>query len=94
MKTHNDTFCPKYQATVLPDEAGNCSLCSAEVIPVYESSPLIKSKDEAQQLAVDWQAWQSEQSLSYSELVDWTDLFVKLGKKFGLMGEFRENGIV
>jgi hypothetical protein len=94
MATHNDTFCPKYRATVLPDENDNCSLCSAEIVPIYASSGYIKTKDEARELAIDWQQWASEESLSYSELIDWTDLFNRLGKRFGLMGEYRENGII
>ncbi len=32
MTTHNDTICTKYNEPVLPDEQGNCSLCSAKLI--------------------------------------------------------------
>lgn len=55
---------------------------------------LPKTKDEARQKAIDWQIWQSEQSLSYSELIEWSDYFYKLGKRFGLLREFKENGII
>lgn len=54
----------------------------------------IKSKDEAQQEAIDWQKWQSEQSLSYGELAEWSEYFRELGKKFGLLREFKENAIL
>jgi hypothetical protein len=29
MKVHNDTWCNRYNAVVMPDEEGNCSLCGA-----------------------------------------------------------------
>jgi hypothetical protein len=54
----------------------------------------IKTKDQAIWLAIDWQKWSSEQDLSYSELADWAMFFTKLGRKFGLLKEFRENGII
>lgn len=54
----------------------------------------IKSKDEARQKAIDWQNWAGEQSLSYSELAEWYEYFSKLGAKYGLLREFRENGIL
>lgn len=54
----------------------------------------IKTKEEARQLAIDWQAWQSEQSLSYGELSEWEDFFRKLGRDFYLTAEFSENGVI
>ena len=54
----------------------------------------IKTKDEARELAKDYQFWASERSLSYGEIADLTELFTKLGKRFGLIREFRENGII
>lgn len=54
----------------------------------------IKTEDQARQLAIDWQNWQSEQSLSYGELHEWEDLFRKLGRDFYLTAEFSENGII
>lgn len=54
----------------------------------------VKSADEARQLAIDWQAWASEQSLSYSELSEWQGFFETLAKKFDLTDEFKENGII
>lgn len=60
-------------------------------IPQLES---IKTAGEAEQLAMDWQVWASEQNLSYSELADWEDFFRKLGRDFNLTAEFSENGII
>lgn len=54
----------------------------------------ITSAGEARDLAIDWQAWQSEQSLYMSELADWQAFFRELGRKFDLRDEFEENGII
>lgn len=54
----------------------------------------IKTKEEAREEAQKWQAWQSEQSLSYGELLKWETYFGELAKKFDLVEEFRENGII
>jgi len=54
----------------------------------------VKSKAEARQIAMDFQEWSSEQSLSYSELANYQSYLERLGKKFGLIKEFKENGII
>lgn len=54
----------------------------------------IKTKEEARELAKDYQRWASEQCLSYGELAYYTELFTKLGKRFGLIREFKENAIL
>lgn len=54
----------------------------------------IKTADQAEQLAKDWQQWQSEQALSMNDLIEWYDLFTKLGEQFNLTDEFTENGIL
>jgi len=54
----------------------------------------IKTKGEASQIAIDWQSWQSKQSLSYGEMAKWAGYFRELGKKFGLLREFKENCII
>lgn len=60
-------------------------------IPSLES---IKDAGQAETLAIDWQNWASEQSLSYGELAEWEDFFRKLGRDFNLTAEFSENGII
>lgn len=52
------------------------------------------AEDQARQLAIDWQAWSAEQSLSYGELAEWQAHFEKLGERFGLTEEFKENGVI
>lgn len=55
---------------------------------------MIKTKDEARQSAIKWQSWQSNKSLSYGEMSEYAENFRVLGKKFGLLREFKENGIL
>lgn len=54
----------------------------------------VKTADEARQIAIDWQNWSNDQSLSYQELSDYQVYFAKLAKKFKLELEFVENGIL
>jgi len=54
----------------------------------------VKNKEEARQIAINWQNWQSEKSLSYVELTQWGWYFVGLGKRYRLTNEFIENGII
>lgn len=50
-------------------------------------------KSEAREQAIDWQYEASEQNLSYGELTDAQERFERLGKRYGLLQEFRENAI-
>lgn len=52
-----------------------------------------KRKEAVRQLAIDWQLESAEQNLSYGELFEIGNYFYKLGKRFGLLREFRENAI-
>ena len=54
----------------------------------------VATADEARQLAIDWQHWQSKQSLSWGECIEWGSYFEKLASKFKLTSEFKENGII
>lgn len=54
----------------------------------------LQSEEEARQAAIDWQAWASDQNLSYAELADWQNHFTIVAKKFNLTDEFKENGII
>ena len=49
-------------------------------------------KERVRQMAIDWQLNDSE-GASWSELIAIGEKFAKLGKRFGLLTEFRENGI-
>lgn len=61
---------------------------------IDEHIPPSMTRDDARQRAIDWQTWQQEQSLSYGELLEWQDYFVKVGEHFALTDEFIENGII
>lgn len=55
----------------------------------------IKTKWQAIEFAIKWQSWISQRKKTYlSELYDWQQEFIKLGRKFGLLKEFKENGII
>lgn len=51
-------------------------------------------KNEARDRAVEWQLNFSENTYYWSDLVYWQEYFTKLGKRHGLLTEFRENGII
>ena len=52
-----------------------------------------KRKESARQKAIDWQLNDSGYPYSYEGLAIIGDYFYKLGKRFGLLREFRENAI-
>lgn len=54
----------------------------------------VKTKEEARQRAIEWQHWQSKRAMSYAEAAEWAAYFEKLGRKYGLLREYRENGII
>lgn len=49
-------------------------------------------KEVARDIAKEWQAF--EDDYSYSELQGWQNFFEEIGKAYGLIGEFKENGII
>lgn len=54
-----------------------------------------KGKEKTRELALEFQALFTEgKSMSYSELAQWEDLLEKRARKYGLVREFRENGII
>lgn len=50
-------------------------------------------KEEIRQQAIDWQLDFSNHNYSWGELAEFADYFYKMGKRYGLLREFRENGI-
>lgn len=53
-----------------------------------------KRKNAARENAIAWQHDFENHNYSYGELAAWGDYFAKLGKRYGLTEEFRENGII
>lgn len=50
-------------------------------------------KERARQKAIDWQLKASEKDYSFHDLVRFGEYFQRIGKRYGLLNEFRENGI-
>ena len=50
-------------------------------------------KEAARQAAIEWQLTFGDNPMSYSELAEVGERFYTLGKRYGLIKEFRENGI-
>lgn len=53
-----------------------------------------RAKERARDKAVEWQHKANNQNYSYGELAYWGEYFERLGKRYGLVREFRENGII
>lgn len=52
------------------------------------------NKARARLLAIQWQWNFTHYDRSYMYIAKWTNLFDRLGRKYGLLREFRENGIL
>ena len=52
------------------------------------------AKESARNKAIEWQASFENNNYSYSELAYWSDYFNRMAKRYGLVEEFRENGII
>ena len=50
-------------------------------------------KEAARQAAIEWQLTSGDNPMSYNELAEASERFYTLGKRYGLLKEFRENGI-
>ena len=48
----------------------------------------------ARQIAIDWQWNFNHNSHSWQYCADWQARFERIGRKYGLIREFRENGIL
>nr|DAK05184.1 MAG TPA: hypothetical protein [Caudoviricetes sp.] len=53
-----------------------------------------KNKEEVRQFAIEWQADFSNHNYSYSDLAVFQDMFFRLGRRYGLLRKFRENGLI
>lgn len=53
-----------------------------------------ESKERAEERAKEWQQMASVTALSYAELYEAYNYFEKLAKRYGLIKEFKENGII
>lgn len=53
-----------------------------------------QKKANVRQTTIDWQYDYCNHNYSYKELAMFSDYFTKLAKRFGLIKEFKENGII
>lgn len=55
-----------------------------------------RCKEKARQIAIEWSLAFAEREEGWymSELANWTEYFRKVGKRYGLLKEFSENGII
>lgn len=51
-------------------------------------------KEAARQSAIDWQNDFANHDYSWGELAEWQAHFEKLGRRYGLITEFKENGVI
>lgn len=51
-------------------------------------------KNAAREKAMRYQNTITEFNLSWGEMAEWQAMFERLGKRYGLLREFRENGII
>ena len=51
-------------------------------------------KEQVRQEAIDWQMKFNNQKYGYLQLAEFSDYFSIMGKRYGLLKEFRENGII
>lgn len=51
-------------------------------------------KEKVREEAIDWQHDFPNHNYYWSEMADFSAHFYKLGKRYGLLREFRENGII
>lgn len=53
----------------------------------------LEAKEKARQEAIDWQLDFDNHNYSWGELAEYQNRFEKIGKRYGLLKEFKENGI-
>ncbi len=54
----------------------------------------LKRQGEIQDEAIEWQRSFGDECYSYGELADYAEYFTKMGRRYGLLTEFRENGVI
>ena len=51
-------------------------------------------QEKARNEAINWQSTFTDSNYSYSEIAYWQGYFTILAKRYGLVKEFKENGII
>ena len=76
------------------DIYGLTGQCFKNCIYFDVASDYQSKKAQAQQKAIDYQLYASDNNLSYAEIAEQGEYFYKLAKRYGLVKEFKENGII
>lgn len=53
-----------------------------------------ENKEQVRDFVIEWQADFCNHNYSFGELQFFQDIFERLGRRWGLLKEFRENGII
>lgn len=53
-----------------------------------------RGKEKTRSAAVEWQIENAKRDLCYAEICEISAHFEKLGRRFGLLRELRENGVI
>ena len=70
----------------------NCSITRLNFD--LRGSTYAERKQAAKQIALNWDSIRAEAVLSYGELTIIAEFFERIGRKYGLLREFAENGII
>ena len=57
-------------------------------------SKYMQKKEAARNEAINWHSAAANDSMSWSELQNYQDHFLTIGRRYGLIREFHENGII
>lgn len=60
----------------------------------YYTSEYQRAKEKARNEAIEWQLDFNNHNYSYEELACYGNYFERLAKRYGLVKEFKENGII
>lgn len=56
-------------------------------------STYARRQEELREFAIEWQATFEDMNLDWLEYANWMAYFETMGRRYGLLREFRENGI-
>ena len=65
-----------------------------KVKEVVDMNAYKKNKERVRSEAIEWQNNCINHSYSYGEFIEFQNYFESMGEKYGLLREFRENGII
>lgn len=66
----------------------------SDILTIKPKNSYQVNKDILRNIAIDWQNNFYKFNYSYDELAGWTAFFTELGARYGLLNEFKDNGII